>query len=116
MKLRTPCFWYLACGLIFAFMAYVSIRDIPDLMEKFRSGGMLLPVPFIIIKQLAAFPAIIAVVLLCLFAASFFWAEMHSSDAIQAVSFCLMILLIIAGSLLFMAIYLIGYGAVAAPH
>jgi hypothetical protein len=71
-----PCFWYLACSIVFGLVGFLCIERVPELMERFRPNfdgfGGLLPVPFIVIKQAASLPAWISLVLLCLFLTSFF--------------------------------------------
>ena len=112
MRLMRPCFWYLACSIVFGFVGYISIKLVPDLMEHFRpNSDALMPVPFINIKQDASIPAWVSFLLLCLFVISCFRADVHSSLAIKLVSFVLMIFLILCSLQLFMALTLVGeYG------
>jgi len=109
MRPTRPCFWYLACSIIFGLIGYTSIKLVPDLMEHFRPNpDALMPVPFINIKQDASLPAWVSFLLLGLFVISCFRADVHSSLAIKLVSIFLMIFLILCSFQLFMALTLVG--------
>jgi hypothetical protein len=97
-------------------MAWASLKEVPDLMEQFRPGQGLLPVPFINIKQDAEMPMLMSAVLLGAFVISAFRDELHSPVAIKLVSLIMVIFLLMGLLLLFEAIYIIGYCGVLPHH
>ena len=104
-----PCLWYLACGILFGFAGYISVKHVPSLMEHFRpANGGLLPIPFISIKLAAWWPAYVSFFLLGAFLISFIRIELHAPVVIKLVSLALILFLLSCVAQLLMALALAG--------
>ena len=80
-----PSFWYLAASLSLGVTAFPSVIWLPDLVERFRFGGVgLLPFPLLFARQMGGLIAVLSIVFFALFILSAFMPKLHAAFQFKA--------------------------------